>query len=138
MKVGDVTETLNLALQASGLGHARVVHHPRLLSDNSPSYISSDLSEWLDKRNMGHVRGAPCHPQTSGGDRTLASNAQEPHLAKTIICPATSKPGSTLSSITTIIAVITRAWKIRLRTNHPAETRKDQTSHNPKSSCNTK
>jgi transposase InsO family protein len=38
----------------------------RLLSDNGPSYISSDLSEWLDKRNMGHVRGAPCHPQTQG------------------------------------------------------------------------
>jgi putative transposase len=66
MKVGDVTETLDLALQASGLDHARVVHRPRLLSDNGPSYISSDLAEWLDKRNMGHVRGAPCHPQTQG------------------------------------------------------------------------
>jgi RNA-directed DNA polymerase len=31
-----------------------------------PSYISADLAEWLDKRNMGHVRGAPCHPQTQG------------------------------------------------------------------------
>jgi putative transposase len=66
MKVGDVTETLNLALQASGLDHARVVHRPRLLSDNGPSYISADLAEWLDKRNMDHVRGAPCHPQTQG------------------------------------------------------------------------
>jgi putative transposase len=55
MKVGDVTETRNLALQASGLDHARVIHRPRLLSDNGPSYISSDLAEWLDKRNMGHV-----------------------------------------------------------------------------------
>jgi putative transposase len=66
MKVGDVTETLDLALQASGLDHARVVHRPRLLSDNGPSYISADLAEWLDKRNMDHVRGAPCHPQTQG------------------------------------------------------------------------
>jgi putative transposase len=66
MKVGDVTETLDLALQASGLDHARVVHRPRLLSDNGPSYISADLAEWLDNRNMGHVRGAPCHPQTQG------------------------------------------------------------------------
>jgi transposase InsO family protein len=31
-----------------------------------PSYISADLAEWLDKRNMDHVRGAPCHPQTQG------------------------------------------------------------------------
>ncbi len=66
MKVGDVTETLDLALQASGLDRAKVVHRPRLLSDNGPSYISADLAEWLDKRNMGHVRGAPCHPQTQG------------------------------------------------------------------------
>src|SRR5215218_5777768 len=66
MKVGDVTETLNMALQASGLDHARVVHRPRLLSDNGPSYISTNLAEWLVKRNIGHVRGAPCHPQTQG------------------------------------------------------------------------
>jgi putative transposase len=66
MKVGDVTETLDLALQASGLDQVHVVHRPRLLSDNGPSYISADLAEWLDKRYMGHVRGAPCHPQTQG------------------------------------------------------------------------
>jgi len=34
--------------------------------DNGPSYISADLAEWLNKRNMSHVRGAPCHPQTQG------------------------------------------------------------------------
>ena len=66
MKVGDVTETLDLALQAAGLDHAKVVHRPRLLSDNGSSYVSADLVEWLDKRNIGHVRGAPCHPQTQG------------------------------------------------------------------------
>ena len=81
MKVGDVTETLDLALQASGLDQVHVVHRPRLLSDNGPSYISSDLAEWLDKRNMGHVRGAPMPSADTGQDRTLASNAQEPHLA---------------------------------------------------------
>ena len=66
MKVGDVTETLNMALQASGLDQARVVHRPRLLSDNGPSYISANLADWLAKQNMGHIRGAPCHPQTQG------------------------------------------------------------------------
>jgi Integrase core domain len=63
---GHVTETLDLALQASGLDQVHVVHRPRLLSDNGPSYISADLAEWLDKRNMDHVRGTPCHPQTQG------------------------------------------------------------------------
>ena len=43
-----------------------MVHRPRLLSDNGPSYISAELAAWLDNRNMAHVRGAPCHPQTQG------------------------------------------------------------------------
>ena len=66
MKVGEVTQTLDLALQASGVEQVKVVHRPRLLSDNGPSYISAELAEWLDNRNMAHVRGAPCHPQTQG------------------------------------------------------------------------
>ena len=66
MKAQDVTDTLDLALAASGCDQARVVHKPRLLSDNGSSYVSSDLAEWLDAQNMGHVRGAPYHPQTQG------------------------------------------------------------------------
>jgi putative transposase len=34
MRADDVTETLELALVASGCGSAKVVHKPRLLSDN--------------------------------------------------------------------------------------------------------
>lgn len=34
MKAGDVTDTLELALQASGCDSARVLHKPKLLSDN--------------------------------------------------------------------------------------------------------
>jgi len=34
MKVEDVTATLDLALKASGLDRAKVIHRPRLLSDN--------------------------------------------------------------------------------------------------------
>ena len=66
MKATDVTDTLELALQASGADQANVVHRPRLLSDNGSSYISGDLAEWLDDRNMEHIRGAPYHPQTQG------------------------------------------------------------------------
>jgi len=66
MKAEDVTDTLELALQASGCDQANVVHKPRLLSDNGASYISGDLAEWLEDRDMDHVRGAPYHPQTQG------------------------------------------------------------------------
>ena len=66
MKTRDVTNTLELALQASGCDQARVVHKSRLLSDNGSSYVSGELAEWLGDKKMGHVRGAPYHPQTQG------------------------------------------------------------------------
>jgi len=66
MKADDVTATLKLALDASGCDQANVVHKPRLLSDNGSSYISGDLADWLEHHGMGHIRGAPYHPQTQG------------------------------------------------------------------------
>jgi transposase InsO family protein len=59
-----VTETRDLVLQAPELDQVNAVHHPRLLSDKGTSYISAALADWLDKRNIGHVRGAPYHPRT--------------------------------------------------------------------------
>ena len=66
MTAEDVTATLDLALEASGLDKATVVHRPRLLSDNGSSYVSTDLAEWLDGQRRDHVRGAPYHPMTQG------------------------------------------------------------------------
>ncbi len=66
MAATDVQDTLNLALEASGLDEARVIHRPRLLSDNGPCYISGELVEWLNEKGMMHTRGAPYHPQTQG------------------------------------------------------------------------
>ena len=66
MTADDVTATLDLALKASGLDQATVVHRPRLLSDNGSSYVSADLAKWLDRQDMDHVRGAPYHPMTQG------------------------------------------------------------------------
>jgi transposase InsO family protein len=66
MKAEDVTDTVELALQASGLEQVEVAHRPRLLSDNGSSYISADLASWLEGKGMSHVRGAPYHPMTQG------------------------------------------------------------------------
>ena len=66
MKADDVTETLEMALQASGCDNVSVRHRPRLLSDNGSSYISGDLAKWLEEQSMDHTRGAPYHPQTQG------------------------------------------------------------------------
>jgi putative transposase len=65
MKTSDVTDTLNLALQASGCDQAHVAHKPQLLSDNGSSYVPGELAEGLEDKKMGHVRGAPYHPLQS-------------------------------------------------------------------------
>lgn len=44
MRAEDVTDTLDLALEASGCDSATVLHKPRLLSDNGPSYIAGELA----------------------------------------------------------------------------------------------
>ena len=66
MRAEDVTDTLDMALAASGCDQANVRHKPRLLSDNGPSYIASELADYITAQRMSHVRGAPCHPQTQG------------------------------------------------------------------------
>lgn len=73
MAASDVTETLERALEGSGCTTARVRHHPRLLSDNGPSYIAGELADWLASNGMPHVRGGPCHrrprARSSAGNR---------------------------------------------------------------------
>ncbi len=66
MRVEDVTETLDLARAATGVGRVRVEHKPRLLSDNGPCYIARDLATYLREHGLGHTRGRPYHPMTQG------------------------------------------------------------------------
>ncbi len=66
MSAADVTETLEMALRASGLDDVAIKKRPRLLSDNGPSYVAKDLAEWLDDQGMAHTRGKPYHPMTQG------------------------------------------------------------------------
>ena len=42
----------------------RVVHRPRLLSDNGPCYVSGELADYLETHQIPHPRGAPYHPMT--------------------------------------------------------------------------
>ena len=98
MKAEDVTATLDLALQASGLDQATVAHRPRLLSDNGSSYVSADLAKWLDRRDMDHVRGAPYHPMTQGKIERWHQTLKNASCSKTTTCPVISKPKSKPSS----------------------------------------
>jgi transposase InsO family protein len=83
-----VTETLELALQASGCDQAHVVHKPRLLSDNGSSYVSGELAEWLGDKKMGHVRGAPYHPQTQGKNERWHQTLKNHILLENYFFPA--------------------------------------------------
>ena len=115
MKAEDVTDTLKLALQASGLDQATVMHRPRLLSDNGSSYVSGDLAKWLERQDMRHTRGAPYHPMTQGKSSAGIKRSRTASCSRTIICPAISKLRSMHSSRTTTTGAITRASTISPR-----------------------
>ncbi len=66
MATGDVTEVLDEAIEVTEVDHVEVRHRPRLLSDNGPCFISSELQEYLERHGMTHTRGKPYHPQTQG------------------------------------------------------------------------
>jgi len=84
MRADDVTDTLELALVASGCDSAKVVHKPRLLSDNGSSYISSDLAEWLKPWHRARSR-RPVPSADPGQDRALAPDPQEPRSARELL-----------------------------------------------------
>jgi putative transposase len=81
MKAEDVTDTLQLALAASGCDQVHVVNKPRLLSDNGSSYVSADFAEWLEDQGLDHVSRRAASPADPGQDRALASDLEEPHPA---------------------------------------------------------
>ena len=66
MTSSDATDTLQLALESTGLDKVNIKQRPRLLSDNGPSYASSGFAEWLEDHGIEHTRGKPYHPQTQG------------------------------------------------------------------------
>jgi transposase InsO family protein len=64
MRAEDVTDTLDIALAASGCNSAEFLHKPRLISDNGSPYTADDLAEYLEDKGMIHVCGASMHHQT--------------------------------------------------------------------------
>ena len=63
MTAEDVKPSILRALQVTGLSENTA---PRLLSDNGPCYISSELKSFLKEQGIFPINGKPCHPQTQG------------------------------------------------------------------------
>ena len=59
-------DTLDDAIGFTGLDQTHIKHKPRLLSDNGPSYVASELKTYLGNQGMTHTRGRPYHPMTQG------------------------------------------------------------------------
>ena len=66
MAADDVKNTLELAVTKTGMSGVKVMHKPRLLSDNGPCYIAGDLKQYLEDKDIKHIRGRPYHPMTQG------------------------------------------------------------------------
>jgi len=63
MKSGDAKRVIGHAMDKTGLQED---NRPRLLSDNGSCYVSNEFRKYIRDNNMGHVQGAPYHPQTQG------------------------------------------------------------------------
>ena len=66
MKAEDVKKTLELAIVRTGVKHVHVYHRPKLLSDNGPCFISSELKDYLNQHDLKHIRTGTYHPMTQG------------------------------------------------------------------------
>lgn len=66
MAATDVQETLQLAVDLTGIEHVRVKHRPRLLSDNGPAFIAEALADYLKPLAIQQIHGRAHHPQTQG------------------------------------------------------------------------
>jgi transposase InsO family protein len=66
MKAEDVKKVLDSAIARTGVKHVHVYHRPRLLSDNGPCFISSELKDYLSQYAMKHIRTRTYHPMTQG------------------------------------------------------------------------
>lgn len=63
METTDAKRIVKTALKKTGLNSD---NRPRLLSDNGSCYVSNEFQKFINDSKMGHVRGAPYHPQTQG------------------------------------------------------------------------
>ena len=111
MRAEDVTDTLDLALQASGCDSATCRSTGHGCSATTARATSPATSP-----NGSRTSGMQPRPRRTlpspdpGQDRALAPDAEEPHPARELLsCRAISKPRSAPSSTTTTTAATTRA-----------------------------
>jgi transposase InsO family protein/transposase-like protein len=63
METEDAKRVVGQAIRETGVEPPM---RPRLLTDNGSCYISQEFKKFITDEKMGHVKGAPYHPQTQG------------------------------------------------------------------------
>jgi putative transposase len=63
METEDAKRVVGQAIRETGV---KTPMRPRLLTDNGSCYISQEFKKFIAEQEMGHVKGAPYHPQTQG------------------------------------------------------------------------
>lgn len=76
IKAKDVTDTLDLAILASG--HDGKIDMPRLLPDNDSSYVAEELADLIKNQGYGPCPWQAVSSTNAGKDPTLASDKEEP------------------------------------------------------------
>ena len=66
MSAEEVKQTIETAIQFTGIRNPKVMSRPRLLSDNGSCYLSKALREYLEEEGILHTRCKPYHPMTQG------------------------------------------------------------------------
>jgi len=66
MSTEEVKKTIEAAIGFTGVRDPRVVHRPRLLSDNGVCYVFIALKDYPGQEGIAHTRGKPYHPMTQG------------------------------------------------------------------------
>src|SRR5262249_40215790 len=91
MSATDVSDTLQVALRGSGLNQVKVLHRPRLLSDNGPCYVSSEL--WQVARGQRHQTypRPALPPDDAGQDRAISSLDEKPDPAGQLLPARTAR-----------------------------------------------
>ena len=62
MSTEDVKETIEAATGLTGVRDSKVLHRPRLLSDNGACHVFKALKEYLNQQGFAHTH----HPMTRG------------------------------------------------------------------------
>ena len=134
MKAEDVTDTLNLALAASGCDRTPVSSaaasalRQRTVLRRRPNWPNGSQD-----RDIDHIHGAPSHPQTQGKIERWHQTLKNRILLENYFLPGDLEAQIAAfvehynhRAITRASTISPRRRLLRTRPNHPVATRKDQ------------